>query len=78
MTRYWNEEPWGAYRDNLHAALIARTIHNANYKRKVTLDEFMVKRPEAKKESGATKESVFGMFKMLAGDRKRAAKRAAK
>lgn len=20
--RYWNEEPWGAYRDNLHAGLI--------------------------------------------------------
>lgn len=27
---YWNIEPWGAWRDNLHAAQIASLIFNTN------------------------------------------------
>ena len=26
LRRYWLEEPWGAWRDNIHAAIIAREI----------------------------------------------------
>jgi hypothetical protein len=27
--RFWAREPWGAYRDNIHAGLIASTLANA-------------------------------------------------
>jgi hypothetical protein len=26
LNRYWLEEPWGAWRDNIHTAIIAREI----------------------------------------------------
>lgn len=76
LSRYWNEEPWGAYRDNIHAALIARTIHNTNFKKKVTLDDFMLRRPDRVETLSETtrRDDVFGMFKMMAGGVKRKAK----
>jgi hypothetical protein len=49
--RYWEEEPWGPYRDNLHAAMIAREVRRP-YLRKGApnkLDDFMVVNPQRRK-----------------------------
>jgi hypothetical protein len=48
MWRYWNEEPWGSWRDNIHAALIAAEVRRPNVKQgmKVRLDDFMLRHPE--------------------------------
>lgn len=43
--RYWDEEPWGPWRDNLHAALIARKVHNmlrGKNSPAASIDEFML------------------------------------
>ena len=43
--RFWQMDPWGAYRDNIHAGLIASTLANV-YRRKnsppITYQEFML------------------------------------
>ncbi len=68
LSRYWNQEPWGSYRDNLHAAMIAREVRRTAFKGQHKLEDFMVQQP--KKDSGETgwnKDTVFGMFKALAG-----------
>lgn len=50
MHRYWQEEPWGAYRDNLHTGMIAAAVVNASgrFKKEARADHFMlkVKEPE--------------------------------
>lgn len=28
MAQFYGEEPWGSYRDNIHAAIVASTIRN--------------------------------------------------
>lgn len=46
--RYWVEEPWGPWRDNLHAAIIARASISVWLKKgqTVDMDQFMVRRRE--------------------------------
>lgn len=41
--RYYAEEPWGAYRDNLHAALIADTVARAHGGKKSKLSDYILK-----------------------------------
>lgn len=58
-SRYWNEEPWGPYRDNLHAAMLAVQFIRPHLKEgsKVPpISEFMFKLPDTKSKSG------FGML----------------
>lgn len=47
--RYWNEEPWGTWRDNAHAGLIAAAVLNP-YRKKgakaLGFDAFMLKNQE--------------------------------
>ena len=45
MDRYWQEEPWGAYRDNLHAGIVASAVVNASgrAKKQVSADQFVLK-----------------------------------
>jgi hypothetical protein len=45
---YWLEEPWGPWRDNLHAAIIGRTILRPWTKKgdQIDLDQFMIRRRE--------------------------------
>lgn len=55
LQRYWNWEPWGPYRDNIHAAIIATKVHNAlrskrTPKAKIT-DFLLVDRAEHKSRS---------------------------
>jgi hypothetical protein len=65
LHRYWAEEPWGPWRDNLHAAIIAREIHRAHFKGEIRLDDFMVLDP-AKRQQAFDRKSFFDMFKAIA------------
>lgn len=51
LARYWEEEPWGAWRDNLHAAMICREIRRAYYadRRIGPLDPFMIRKQEERR-----------------------------
>lgn len=46
---FWRMEPWGSYRDNVHAGLIAATLANI-YRKKNTepmsFEDFMLVTPE--------------------------------
>lgn len=56
---YWGEEPWGAYRDNVHAGLIAAACL-APYQKpgsKVTYEDFMLKSAE-KRRADDTSQSL--------------------
>lgn len=48
---YWEAEPWGPYRDNLHAALIAREVQRPNLRKgvKPKMDDFMIVNPEKRR-----------------------------
>jgi hypothetical protein len=52
--KYWAAEPWGPWRDNLHAAMIARELRRPQAKRgaRVTIEEFMVRDPAERVRSG--------------------------
>ena len=60
---YWEQEPWGPWRDNLHAAIVAREVRRPYTKKgtSVKLEPFMVRSPDERK-----KEGVDGLFSMLA------------
>lgn len=50
--KYWAAEPWGPYRDNLHAAIVAREVRRpqlAKGARKPEIDDFMVSDPRERK-----------------------------
>jgi hypothetical protein len=61
---YWQVEPWGPFRDNLHAGLIASVIANV-YRRKgsraFTWVDFLLQErdPEAEKAKAANIVSFF-------------------
>lgn len=44
---YWKAEPWGPWRDNLHAALIAREVRRPQLRKgaRVEVESFMVRDP---------------------------------
>ena len=44
--RYWIEEPWGPWRDNLHAAIISRAVQEPHMRRgaQIDMDRFMIRR----------------------------------
>lgn len=51
--RYWNEEPWGTHRDNLHMAVLAvelRKLRLTKGSKVPDIDEFLFKLPEDPKE----------------------------
>ena len=68
LTRYWNEEPWGSLRDNLHAALIAREVRSTAFKGKHEVKDFMLAR---RKTSVESRRGFFDMFRTLAKARKK-------
>jgi len=56
LLRYWDAEPWGSWRDNLHAAIIAAQVR-APYLRKGAsndLSDFMVMDPEIRRRRRVT------------------------
>lgn len=49
LARYWEAEPWGPWRDNMHAALICREIRRPYLKdptKPTPLADFMIRPPE--------------------------------
>lgn len=54
--KYWDVEPWGAKRDNLHAAIIAREIRRPQMRAgaRVTLEEFMVRDPRERQREASS------------------------
>jgi hypothetical protein len=48
LAKYWKVEPWGSYRDNLHAGLIAREVRRPYLKdpTRNPLEDFMIVTPE--------------------------------
>lgn len=67
LSRYWMAEPWGAYRDNLHAAMIASTVANFGYRtarRRLDVKDFMlVARSRAQAEN---RSALVGLFRTIA------------
>jgi len=53
--RYWQEEPWGPYRANIHAALIAREVRRPQLRKgsKCEIDDFMVVNPERRRRDAS-------------------------
>lgn len=46
---YWRAEPWGAYRDNIHAGLICAVLGNIHRRKgspEITYEDFMLKERE--------------------------------
>jgi len=64
LQRYWHEEPWGPYRDNVHAAIIAREIRRGSYKGEHLLKDFMLQVPE--RRAAEARSGVFNMFRSFA------------
>lgn len=69
LRRYWYEESWGTYRDNLHAAIIAREVRRTTFKGEHKLADFMFQRPERRRAD--ERSGVFNLFRALAHKVKR-------
>ena len=69
--RYWEQEPWGPWRDNLHAAIIAREVRRPQMKRgqQPKIEDFFVVNPKTRAKSN--KEKVFSMLEVMANSRKK-------
>jgi hypothetical protein len=76
LQRYWLEEPWGPWRDNLHAAIIARETIKAGGYKAPTLDIFMLKTSTQKHaEQRAAGKGFVDMLKSIAVRKRRAKKK---
>jgi hypothetical protein len=55
--RYWAEEPWGPWRDNMHAAMLTAAVLNSTPGRKkaVKPDDFMLRSRDAKRAATTLK-----------------------
>lgn len=71
MRRYWSEEPWGAWRDNMHAAIIAREVARLGLKRGQSgpmLDAFMV--VDKRRRANANVHGFVNFLRMAAGGKR--------
>lgn len=73
LQRYWAEEPWGAYRDNVHAAIIAREIRRGTVKGAHAIKDFLLQTAEkrAEDEMQQGRSGLFGMFRAMVTKGKR-------
>ncbi len=64
LALYWKAEPWGPWRDNMHAALIAREIRRPWTKdqTKNLLSDFIIRDPEERAEADNKKVAGFFTF----------------
>lgn len=69
--RYWEEEPWGPFRDNLHAAMIAREVRRPYLRKgaKNELDNFMVVNPQHRQVEATG--NLIDFLKMIATKKQR-------
>jgi hypothetical protein len=74
LARYWDAEPWGPWRDNMHAALICRELRRPHLKDPTSptpLDVFMLRDPEEIEQIAEEKrhdrvKQLFGFFGAVA------------
>lgn len=69
LAMYWKAEPWGPWRDNMHAALIAREIRRPWLKdpTKNDIGDFILKPDEERQEENQKKlAGFFSFFKTIA------------
>lgn len=61
--RYWDEEPWGPWRDNMHTAILAREIRRTRVRSnvRIELEQFLMRAPKSRK-----KEAEVRVFSGLA------------
>lgn len=76
LCRYWEEEPWGPWRDNLHAAIISRAVLQAGGFKVLKMDGFMLRSRtraarDERDEGKQSKDSVMNMLKTMAVRKKR-------
>lgn len=76
LQRYWLAEPWGPYRDNLHAAMITLQLMRPHLKKGVslTIDDLMYKPADVRAEETKTKReratrNLYGLLRSLARKR---------
>jgi hypothetical protein len=64
--RYWDVEPWGPWRDNVHAAIVAREVRRTRSKpnARLGLDPYMVKNPQTRQKEG--EQNFFGLMQAVA------------
>jgi len=69
--KYWEVEPWGPWRDNMHAAIIARNVLLPFVKKgsKINLDDFMLMLPEIRKskDQRQASQALVTMLRSIAG-----------
>lgn len=69
LIQYWAEEPWGAYRDNLHAAIIAGEVRRTlTPKAKIDIDRFMIAHPKRRARQNAA--AFVNTLKAMAGGKR--------
>jgi hypothetical protein len=64
--KYWAAEPWGPYRDNVHAAIIAREVRRPQLRKgaKLELDDFMVVNPRERQREATA--NFLNMLRLIA------------
>jgi hypothetical protein len=65
--QYYKQEPWGPWRDNVHAALIAREIRASRPSKggqKLDLEQFILTDKEGRREKSTA--AAFGFLRMIA------------
>lgn len=62
--KYWAEEPWGSWRDNLHTSLIAREVRRTKTPSFQKLDVFFYKNPIT--EAQSAEQKVFSALATMA------------
>lgn len=68
LGRYWAEEPWGAWRDNMHAAIIAREIRRGYMKDRTAplpLEPFLLRPIDQRQAQNRT--GFVQLLRMMAG-----------
>lgn len=70
--KYWRAEPWGAWRDNLHTAILCREVLRPHLKKgaRVKLDDFFYRDPVER--ASDARGQVIGLLRMIG--KKRSAK----
>jgi hypothetical protein len=74
LARLWDHEPWGPWRDNMHAALICREIrrpYTNDPSKQIPLSVFMLRDPdeiqqERQEQQQTRVKQLFGFFGAVA------------
>lgn len=70
LVRYYAEEPWGAWRDNMHAAMIAREVRRIRWPKTTSnLAQWMLVHP-ARRAAGHVADFKSLLVSMAGGIRK--------